>query len=383
MKKTLLCLSLMCGLSGVAHADIINGKNINPFTGQPLEDRHVALPHNALNPIPDAVNFDKQNQKRDCSPAELLAGKTECNRCDVDVPNVVKPYSPSLAAEMAKHGGMFVYGEDEARKYRANGVHTNGFKPEYYQSFDYRPFTGAKPSNIDTNPKRVFACRKGAFTSSKDCIQEEQPAYIVYRGYNLQGINKDFDPLNNRTVCEMLKPTNDSDKKAGKQGFNGAKIMGLAGLTLGVGGAVGAITDLPIFNPKGAMGAQNAAANALGKAGMPSGLFTATEMFACLEYYTGTNPSMCGGDHVKNNDQGKSGYCKGPLDMYYNTRIQEIWCGYYPCDGDASDGTFKPGTIALRKALLMTNPFYMLGQTATESMRIATQRPMTQQMCGI
>lgn len=369
-----MIMGSLLSISSLSHAQIINGQNINPFTGKPTPLGHVEVPEGSFSKVPDQLNFEKINLKRDCSPAELLSGKTECNRCDLDTPNVVKPYSPNLAAEMAKNGGVFIYGETAANMYQSSNVVKDGYTGLYLNAFDYRPYTGQKPSNINTTPKRTQICN-----SDKNNCHIEKP-YILYRGYNLQGTNKDFAPLNNRSVCELLKPQGNNpndpnDNDGDKNKFNGAKILGLAGLSLSLGNVGANWMNHSLFNLKGAMGKQNNVANTIGKAGASVG-FTATEMFACLEYYTGTNPSMCGGDHVSGNTEGKAHFCKQPMNLYYNTKINEIYCKWGACDGQ-DDGAFKPGTIPLRMGVMMTNPFYIIGNTAIETQKIVMNRPMS------
>lgn len=367
MKKSVLFLSLMLGLASVTHAQLVNGQgqNINPFTGKPLELGHTPIPDNIHQVVPNEVDFNKLNEKRDCSPAELLAGKTNCGRCDPDTPNVVKAYHPNLATEMAKNGGVFIYGQEEFNKYTGKLGVINNVAGSYLNAFDFIKYTGTKPQGIKTTPERRQVCKQDG-----NC--EILTPYILYRGYNLKGISKDFDPFNNRAVCEFTRPQNNEDASKGKQGFNGAAILGLAGATIGVN----MLNQMNMTNANGAQGAMNQAGKALGSLGGSVNPMIVPQIFACLEYYTGTNPSYCGGDHLRMNTDGKAHYCKTPMQIFYNTKVPEIQCKYGPCDGK-QDGAFMPTTIPMRKMLLMTNPYYMIGQTAPQSLRIATQRPMS------
>ena len=57
--------------------------------------------------VPRELNFDLLNKPRQCSPAELYMGKTSCNVCDPDVPNIV--------SNTPKRGvpNVIIYGADD------------------------------------------------------------------------------------------------------------------------------------------------------------------------------------------------------------------------------------------------------------------------------
>lgn len=372
IKNKLMTLILMINTASMPAYTFAS--TINPFTNSVLPDGYLGMPNNVnYSKVPDNLNFDKMNEKRDCSPAELLSGKTTCNKCDPDVPNVVKAYSPNLRAEMAKNGGFYIYGDKEKSLYEGTKQLSNGFIAKYNNSFDFKPFTGSKPSGVIKNPVPHTECNGNTLNSNafhpndRGCYT--LPTYIVYRGYNLQGINNNFSPLNNRTVCELIRPQNNGEtdpKDDDPNKFKGAKLLGIGGATIALGATA--------FNKLGSMGMGNQITNAI-SGGVSNIEFQATKMFACLEYYTGTNPSYCGGDHVRLNRDGKSDYCRTPVEMFYKTKVPELMCGHYPCDGEL-DGVFRPATVALRQMLLSTNPMYPFGNTAFESIKIAQKRPM-------
>lgn len=374
IRKIISCAVMGCFLSQSVFAatqEYLGDGTYRDWDGNVVPVGTVATPNQTK--VPDELNYKLLNTPRTCSPAELAAGKTSCNKCDNDVPNVVKPMNQASIAEMNKYGG-FVITQSQLEEYSGKKMSRSGFIADYNGSYNFD--TSRQNAQQNAQPQNNQANRLGTiFMNGKN----DEPKYVVLNGYNLQGIHPNFKPFNNRTVCNLLRPQtpnptnpNDGDKNQ----YGGAAVLGLAGITLGFGninfGNIGAnnVGRANPFNPKGGQGTSTM----LGKMGNNMS-FLATEMFACLEYYTGTNNSVCGGDHVKGNET-KSHYCQQPLQLYYNTKMTEIYCEGAPCDGQA-DGAYRPTTVAMRKMVLMQNPFINIGSTMMESMRIAENRPMS------
>lgn len=94
----------------------------------------------------------------------------------------------------------------------------------------------------------------------------------------------------------------------------------------------------------------------------------ATKAFACLEYYTNSNGMMNGGDHLKYSTNMQ--YCQQPMSYYYNN-LEVYYCTQAGCYYNS------PATIQVRKMWLYTNPYIFIGNTMSESDRIAQQRTNT------
>lgn len=315
--------------------------------------------------IPDAINYQKLNASRSCTPAELLVNngaKTSCNVCDKDQVNIVLTDSGQNRQLMRKYGGILVT-SDVAQKYNNN-------YNEYVSASNSR--NGINNQNLATNNNtnalsgsRYNVRNAGTYSNSRNTSYS-----ILFTGYRLKGQHPTFKPINNRTVCETIRPAKVS---SGDSKFNDFKTLAGAGL-LAIGGKTlsGSMNGV-ITSPNG--GGANIGGGGGASVGGGMGLSApATESFACLEYYTNTNTSMSGGDHLRAN-QTMSQKCQQPMQTFYNTKMDEIYCYGYPCDGIA-DGAFKPTTIALRYMYLMTNPYIMYGQTLAQSARIASSRPM-------
>lgn len=319
-------------------------QTVNTTAKTPFEqniDRQIEEVYRQRAQIPDAVNFDKLNSPRQCSPAEISKGKTSCGLCDEDTPHIVSD-------RRIGNGPYTLISDMDADYYRKN------------------PYAAVKTTQTVT----TGAPRRNGFIGGGNRNNGGITNFYLYTGYNLTGINKDFAPFNNRTVCETLrpdpnfKPTGDSNRDK----FRGAKVLGL-----GVGGAA---LGTWMLNANGNMGkGTSMSSSAGGAAGGMSMSMPATESFACLEYYTGSNISPIGGDHVRMNMM-HSQKCRQPMMNYYDIRMPEIYVYNVPVDGVANN-CHAPSTIAARKMYLMTNPYIMYGQTMTESMRIVMQRPTT------
>lgn len=323
-----------------------------------------------FNQIPDVMNYEKLNIARQCTPAELYAGKKSCNYCDNDVANVIVKATPETLEMKRRFGGISV-DESNTSRYRGHEYALDyipvNTKTKIVNEFPYG--TGKKPIGFGRRDQNYY----------------NEPEYIVFKGYNLTGMHPVFDGLNNRTVCQTLKPNvtapaNATQEQKNKIGLGGAAALGIAGMAI-AGNSPSKYASLAgstfgkIFgNPNGNKGVGQALGKAMGSTSFTP---TATEMFACLEYYTNTNPSVVGGDHLKGNiNPMVKTKCIQPLQMYYQTMVAEIYCGYSPCDGKL-DGYFEPGTRSLRLMLLMTNRFIMVGKTYPESVKIAKNRPLS------
>lgn len=310
------------------------------------------------NTVPDAINFFKLNKLRNCSPAEKYKGKTECRVCDPDVPHIT--HSDTRLAE--KYGGRIIY-SDVLSYYRGDNAYSNSKE------------TGSR------------------YSYSSWGRSHYNTPYSLLEGYHLTGRHPEFAPINMRSVCEMLKPAaikqgkkqSEIDQNKGLASFAGAAIFSMGGLSIKGGSKYNpdressskGLGDWGKFiNSGGNKGTNTGMGMGSGGGSMGSGMsMPATEAFACLEFHTGSNPSMNMGEgmHLRLNPNA-SQKCDQPLNQYFQTKVNEIYCGYYPCDG-ISDGFNYPGTVALRKMFLMTNPYYMFGMTAMKSMQIATCRP--------
>lgn len=315
--------------------------------------------------IPDAINYQKMNASRACTPAELLlsnGAKTSCNVCDKDQVNIVLTDSGQNRQLMRKYGGILVT-SDVAQKYNNN-------YNEYITASNSRNNTNninSQSSVINNNGTltlRYNANNNGTYYNNRNISYS-----ILFTGYRLKGQHPIFKPINNRTVCETIRPAKVS---SGDSKFNDFKTLAGAGL-LAIGGKTlsGSMNGV-ITSPNG--GGANIGGGGASVGGGMGLSAPATESFVCLEYYTNTNTSMSGGDHLRAN-QTMSQKCQQPMQTFYNTKMDEIYCYGYPCDGIA-DGAFKPTTIALRYMYLMTNPYIMYGQTLPQSARIASSRPM-------
>lgn len=319
-----------------------------------------ALPNYQL---PDALNYEKLNQPRTCSPAEIYSGKTSCSVCDEDVPNIVSQYPSKNNVR-----GIPIYGNDEYQKY--NGT------------YEEHPFANKVNNNTVT--------RKPAIGGG----QNTDNLYYLYSGYNLKGLSEHFsggpfrfnskgvkfDGLNKRTMCKSLKPNPNYKADPSKSPLQNA-LRGAA-----IGGAIGVISGSDLINvfgnPNGNKGKGKPLGNGSGGSGAGKNSMIGTEAFACLEYYTGTNTSQKGGDHLKGNPNAST-KCDNPMDQYYNNYVSEIKVYNYPIDG-IDNSCFAPGTKILRYVWLMANnPYFMYGKTPTESLTIALTRPGTKEMSVI
>ena len=296
--------------------------------------------------VPDDINFNKLNLPRACTPVEKLQGITDCAVCSPDKTNIVLDDTPANRRLATQHGGILI---------------NSMLKAEYHGT--YKEYAG---SSSNTRPKLP------AFGGGRN----DTVSYaILFTGYRLKGQHPKFQPINNRTVCETLRPKNPANYNPEKDGFKGmagAGVMAIGGVALS-GGMNSVITN------KDGGGANIGGGS--GGGGMSMSM-PATEAFACLEYFTRSNAPVpgspvdmgSGGYHLKGN-LGASHKCMQPMQQYYNTKMDEIYCYGSPCDGQA-DGAFKPTTIAMRYMFLMTNPYIMIGQTLPQSLQIAQQRPM-------
>ena len=310
--------------------------------------------------VPRELNFDLLNKPRQCSPAELYMGKTSCNVCDPDVPNIV--------SNTPKRGvpNVIIYGADDYK---------------YFHN-TYNEYRGTA-KNTRFKPNVGISGGRGG--------RDDDTRYYLHQGYNLKGLSEhfsgapinfktsykgykfEFNGLNNRTMCETLRPkpnyqptANSSEKE---KAFKGAPIAA-------IGGAIAWQQLMKMSDPNGNKG-QGQSMPTGGGGSSVTGMI-GTEAFACLEFYTGTNTSIKGGDHLKNHPT-KSHYCNNPMDQYYNNYVSEIKVYNYPIDG-VDNSCFAPGTIMYRYMWLMANnPFHTIGMTPVESLKIATNRPGTAQ----
>lgn len=370
------------------------GNTLRKGTETVADGTVLALP---IPKAPEHLDFDKLNKPRACSPAEKAAGKTKCYTCDTDVPNIVAPYNVNQRNDALSKGA-------EILRLRSDDIllQTAGNSPtaQYNRFIGHWNQTGK--ATLFRVPEWEKQWReKSCGIHSINGKNKECNEYFVFRGYNLNGEHPVFKPFNNRTMCETLRPKYptiaDAAAKKDYSGLRGAAVLGIGGMVikdLGIinrmkdargnfgtpeklGGpstqtnrsAAGKDADQIIkqgTSPNATGPQRMAAANAMSYSNI------VTEMFACLEYYTNSNTTRPGGDHLMLNAT-DSTKCMQPMAQYYNTYVAEVYP--YLVDG-VTDGIYEPLTRPLRYMLLLTNPFIMYGQTMPESYKIAYQRPM-------
>lgn len=363
--------------NGSANAAPSKAINYTPTSGQVGGYNKIAVP-------PDFMNYDKFNVARECSPAEKYAGKTSCNVCDADTPNVRLPYNEKTSRIV-------------------DAVITSTHPQNPYLSDKYRNAWSQKT----TSSKRVLnLLQRERFSTPflNNRHQQDYPAMVILHGYNLTGYawgekgeNAQDDPtsmypLNMRTKCETFKPKYKTYQEAVKNGDN-TGFRGAAYLALGAGGMVVSAKAIEAFtNPAGNKGAgaalggsaaAGATANAAkaAAAGLTGGEIS-RRAFICLEYHTSQNGVSdngygIGGRHILGNTQHNQD-CVLPLAAYYSTFVPEIPCPPkgYPCDG-VPDGVHSHTTRTLRYLFLLRNPSILQGRTMAESLRIVKNRPLT------
>lgn len=341
--------------------------------------------------LPDHLNFDKFNVPRACTPAEVYQGKTQCNVCDADTPNIVIPAS-SRAYGKARNisDSLYIYGY--------GGGNTPYEKDKYHNAFNQ----SYKPTNKTYTQNYVRAYQYNRGNSASEQV-------ILLRGYNLTGFAwgekgalplsatptkanpfpmpkvedpTSMYPMNMRTKCETLRPKYtqaEAIKRGDYSGFRGAAILGIGGA------AISSATALKVTNPNGNKGSgQSLGGGGTGSVSLPGGGFDvmARRSFVCLEYHTTRNgmsdnggmPTDIGGQHIMLSST-NSMDCMQPMQNFYNTFVAET-CPYVLCDGNVN-GVYRPLTMMVRYMYLMTNPFFTYGRTAMESYRIAFSRPDT------
>lgn len=182
------------------------------------------------------------------------------------------------------------------------------------------------------------------------------------RGYQntMQGGYGGGTAYNNSIGCSVVSKQNSSGLNINLSDYNPFGAV--------AGAAAGAIFGGKNNNNTGGSSSSGGGGSAGGGMSMGGGGNMATQAFACLEYYTNSNGMMNGGDHLKYSTNMQ--YCQQPMSYYYNN-LEVYYCTQAGCYYNS------PATIQVRKMWLYTNPYIFIGNTMSESDRIAQQRTNT------
>lgn len=201
--------------------------------------------------------------------------------------------------------------------------------------------------------------------SSEDyLLKGKTSCYACETGYQntLGGAFGGKDYFNNPYSCSVHKLNNNVRGHINV----GDNFDATSAIVVGAVGTVGAIGAIGSNNGGGNSGSSNVGSG--GGMGGGVGGNMATEAFACLEYYTNSNGTSNGGEHLKYSEN--MAKCMKPMNYYYNN-LESYYCTYAGCY------YLSPATIMIRKMWLYTNPYIYIGNTMRESDRIAESRTNT------